>query len=37
METPDILKLILAMAIGYGILFFMIWIFKKKRENGDGK
>jgi len=35
----DIMKLILAIVIGYALIFFFIWLFggKKKKENKDKK
>jgi len=32
METADVLKLVAAIVIGYAILFFMMWLFRSKRN-----
>ncbi len=34
METPAVLRLVIAMVLGYAILFFVMWLFSRKKENG---
>jgi len=37
MQTPDIIKLVAAVVLGYGIMFLAMWIFRGRKEEKKGK